>query len=650
MAEGTTKLALPRVKSATLRNFSLYSRKKEIKLQFPDGVFCLAGANGLGKSTFLLAINFAITGRVPEPARDFKSVEEYYKHTYEFSSTFFDGRINDDDRESAEIHLTLKAGDFEFQICRGMFEPDDLREFKIKANGQKWEDVEAETPGELHLHYAEELTKAVGVASFEQIVFLQYFVLTFDERRHLLFWNHKELDQTLYLAFGVDRGKAQHADSLRRKIERLESRARNANWQATTVRDKLKDLESRVTPRQEKVADLVDEHKELQRTCQELSKTAQSTSDQLRDANLRLADLSVKQTMLRGQYDEEFAKRLRGTSNYQRHPLIRSSLAEEHCHLCDSSGAEIKSAIQHVLDAHRCPLCGTAQPNGRRVGGIEELKKIDEKLSETGNELKQALMRRHRLEEKLVASSRELDVASKELDAFTDENQKALARLQGMSSKDISAILSEYRQQLEHFLSEKSENYVERDKIRKELRGLQKELQSQYAAAETEFVPAFQTLAKSFLGVDLDIRIETSPSKGLALVLGVRGTDRREHYQLSESQRFFIDIALRMALVQFVSRDDCPACLYIDTPEGSLDIAYETKAGRMIAQFVESGFSVIMTANINSSRLLLSLAEECGREKMRIQQMTNWAELSDVQVEEEELFKEAYREIESALG
>ncbi|HEX3998753.1 MAG TPA: hypothetical protein VHX65_09410, partial [Pirellulales bacterium] len=44
------KFRFPRIRKAVLSNFSLYSLKPRIEVEFPDGVFCLAGANGLGKS------------------------------------------------------------------------------------------------------------------------------------------------------------------------------------------------------------------------------------------------------------------------------------------------------------------------------------------------------------------------------------------------------------------------------------------------------------------------------------------------------------------------------------------------------------------------------------------------------------------------
>ena len=104
-----------------------------------------------------------------------------------------------------------------------------------------------------------------------------------------------------------------------------------------------------------------------------------------------------------------------------------------------------------------------------------------------------------------------------------------------------------------------------------------------------------------------------------------------------------------MALIKYMSAASDPGCLYLDTPEGSLDIAYETKAGEMIAQFVQDGFGCVMTANINTSKLLQSLAEGCDPESMTLYRMTTWAKLSRVQTTQEELFDEAFSVIEKKI-
>ena len=105
-----------------------------------------------------------------------------------------------------------------------------------------------------------------------------------------------------------------------------------------------------------------------------------------------------------------------------------------------------------------------------------------------------------------------------------------------------------------------------------------------------------------------------------------------------------------MALAQFLSATTGEASLFVDTPEGFLDIAYESRAGEMLAKFALMNHRLIMTANINTSRLLLSLAEKCGRNKMKLCRMTSWTKLSEVQAQEEGLFNTAYGQIEKALN
>jgi hypothetical protein len=105
-----------------------------------------------------------------------------------------------------------------------------------------------------------------------------------------------------------------------------------------------------------------------------------------------------------------------------------------------------------------------------------------------------------------------------------------------------------------------------------------------------------------------------------------------------------------MAVARFISKSGSPAALFIDTPEGSLDIAYEIRAGELFAAFVELGHSILMTANINTSRLLLALAKRCTASRMTLVRMTEWAELSDVQEQHEAEFAEAFAAIEKALA
>src|SRR5262249_43786425 len=132
------------------------------------------------------------------------------------------------------------------------------------------------------------------------------------------------------------------------------------------------------------------------------------------------------------------------------------------------------------------------------------------------------------------------------------------------------------------FLRQSEEHYKKRDGLREKLRRLEKRLKSQYDEGSERFVPRFRELAEEFIGLPIDVNLEHrkgANDSGFGLSLIMNDQLRSEPAAVSESQRFFIDIALRMALSEFMAANG--ATLLIDTPEGSLDIAYEARAGAM---------------------------------------------------------------------
>ena len=107
IAEGESKKSFifPRLLEIELRAFSLYRRAPDVTVPITPGVSCFVGANGLGKSTFIAAVNYGLTGRVAEPGQKFTSAEEYYKETHGFAREYFAGRVDESDRAAAEIRI-----------------------------------------------------------------------------------------------------------------------------------------------------------------------------------------------------------------------------------------------------------------------------------------------------------------------------------------------------------------------------------------------------------------------------------------------------------------------------------------------------------------------------------------------------------------
>lgn len=647
------RLTLPRIRSASVRNLSLYSSEPVVNVTFTDGVFCLAGANGLGKSTFLATINYALTGVVPDPERKFDSIAEYYRNSLGFSRRFFTGKVSEIDRDAAEASLCMDVGGREYVVTRGLFEPDELRMLSIrdKASGEQLADSGSLSPEDRHTSFKEHIVRDVGLEAFDQLVFLQHFVFTFDERRHLLFWDEKALERVLYLTFGLDYAEARKADSLRRESEKADSLARNRNWQANEILKKLEDLEVERDQAESPQGTVASEYQALTRTVEDHEASLDRIEMQMRDASAALNNQSTEYALLRTQYADMYSIHVNGTAGLLEHPLVKSSLADATCGICGATGEAVRDAISVRVQQGQCPLCGSDMAGRHSENGVmAQLRDLDKRLVQVKSALDESARRTERLRAEREQASGLFLACKDRLCQFEEQNKLALAQMRAANDQGLRAVIERYEQQRLELLTEKERQYQIRNAKRRELLAIQTRMAKQYALAERDFVPRFRDLAFQFLGLDLDVRMETKSFPSVCLVLEVRSSARREYYQLSESQRFFVDIALRMAVAEFLSAGHSKACILVDTPEGSLDIAYEDRAGDMIASFVSRGHQVIMTANINSSRLVLALAEQCGTALMALCRMTSWTELSEVQIAEEALFTSAYDQIERALS
>lgn len=639
-----------------LERFSLFVLQPNIGINIPDGVFCLAGANGIGKSTFLTAVGYGITGIVPNPKITFRSAVEYYNDCLGFSKQYFEGKISEDDRDVSAITIHFQIKDEIFEITRNMFEPLELRRFCIRlANSDEVRYNGSDLgPKERNQKYQEELTKSVGLSTFEQYVFLQHFVLTFDERRDLLLWNKASLLDAIFLAIGINTEQAQKADSVRAQRDNYSSYGRNYKWNSTLVGREIDSIRRKVDAAEagESLKELRIKYDTLMQKQAKLEAGVEAKNGELRDTELQRMESASTLTALQLEFSELFEKNFRSRQQLELHPSIKNSISESICSICGTKNNEVAKNIEGKLKSGICPLCESAIVNDTPdINELDELRIVDENISSAKKQLETANKGRTRIQTEFKDIMGQLDSIKSDINKLVSENQNVILKPLE-PSEDYSGLLIQKMQEKLDLEKKSEDSYEQRDIYQAELILLYDELRRRYEEAQKEFVPLFRELSKLFIGVDMDIRMEYSTAldmTGMQFVLEMQGVTRRQTYQLSESQRFFLDIALRMALAQYMSDDLSKASLFIDTPEGSLDLAYEARAGEMFARFAEKGHDVIMTANINSSQLLKKMASRCGESLMTLHRMIDWAQLSSIQQEEEQLFTDAYNAIDTIL-
>ncbi|MGD0142674.1 MAG: AAA family ATPase [Rhizomicrobium sp.] len=648
------RYSFPRIVRVELHSFSLFSLRPDAAIAIRPGVFCLAGANGIGKSTFLNTVNYGLTGSVPHPRRRLLSLQDYVKDATEYSRHYFDGRISEADRDDAAVSISFDLGGHTYEITRGLFDSTDLRRF---GNGTGSLDSDVTTPSQRNEKYRSEIERLIGLSSFDQYVFLQHFIFTFDEARHLLFWDDVAIAQSLFLCFGGSPDDAARADHLARESEKAGSRGRNAQFQVNNTRKRITLIEQSISESAGDTGDveaLNAEYQALVASVETAAKNLELAEAKLSESEVKIAQQSAVVAALRANYTDTFNRYIHGDADPQRHPVVEQSLNEQQCAVCQTSGADVVASIRSRLADGKCPLCGSplADRGSRTAQLVDELADVDAELNKAREALEEATKGQKRSNDGAQAARVQMISAREHLVQFEKKNQDLtdhLKALQATREGPIAQTLDGLRKASSEFSVARDAAYAERDELRDQLKKLQRNLELRYAQAEETFVPRFRQLAELFLGIDLDVSMRLAPPSSISLVLELRGSERHSEDQLSESQRFFVDIALRMALAQQISSQEGAAGLLIDTPEGSLDIAYEDRAGEMFAMFVQSGHDLLMTANINSSKLLTTLASKCGSKFMTLNQMTGWTELSDVQQNATQLFQEAFAQIVSAM-
>jgi DNA repair exonuclease SbcCD ATPase subunit len=638
-----SKLNLPELKKIEINNFSLYRKASRITSDISKNVFCLAGANGLGKSTFITILNYGLTGIVKNPDRAFtwyNSIPAFYSKSKSFSSTYFNGRITEENRELAEVSIEFLLNGHQYLVTRGFFETDELRSFKKIVDGKNIIPDELDSR-ELEVLYKQEFQKD-SLLEFDQFVFLQSYLLTFDETHQLLFWDGSLMERVLYLFFGLDSEKAKKADRLRKDFNKYDSNVRNTQWNITKTRNELSNILNSLETQEELNTNefkILRQYEHLIASFDELSNKSEVVFGEITDCDVEISDISLQISSLRGDYDKAFNETLNDETPIEKDKGIIKLLQELSVLISENQNFQkTLDGIVELIRTRQKKVMPTKE-------SFDRLNKIDAELLELTNKLNTQRTKKERLGSEAKDVSLKMDSLKGKIEKIEDDNKSLFDNQKVDMSQGISAIKKSYEEQIARYLEQKDEHTKKRETSRKELNELEKVLNKSYLKAESEFIPIFNEYARSFLGLDVSISLSTSV-KGANLSLQIDDTTRRDAHQLSESQRYFVDIALRMALIELNTNT---STMLIDTPEGSLDIAYESRAGTMLASFAQKGFKIVMTSNINSSQLLLQLASLCKNKYMSIEKMTNWTTLSDVQQQENSRIENAFKAIEDAL-
>ena len=621
-----------------VEGFGLYPGKKNhpgLTAEFQPGLTLVLGANGLGKTTLITILFRLLTGPYDIPALSKRADLGNAKLNVTALSTarkaIFAQRVSDGAAD-ATARLTLKIGDTSIVIARR------LRDLALTQLILDDEELEADDQSV----FQPTISGLAGVWSFgDWILLLRHMVFYFEDRRELV-WDSSAQRQLLR-ALLLPPDVAQSWTEREREILELDSRMRNLRFAAYREGQALSEVETKLR----KSADVREELKtleELQATDFEKRESLDKDFVQFdsRRQNARLRALRAKQERESRYRAFEHAKlraveaRFPQKSDSARY-ILEQLFAEADCLVCGNHVPEAAAEIEQRINQNDCVICGSdlSSTSGevpavdladRRVRKAQkELDKIEPEVLEAEEQLEKsesyfddARMELAELDAAIGERTARIDLLVQRLPPDEQEVHKQRAELASMRSR-VAALtkdLEEKQKSFSGFIDAQNQTMARKS--------------AAIMSAFSEFAGGFllETVELAWSPQSARVGQTGEPVDFPGFELDMTGTNfptavrRSGPEHVSESQREFIDLAFRMALMQVASKEGSSS-LVIDAPESSLDAVFVTRAAEVLARYGDSklGNRLITTSNLVEGDLipeLLKKSAPAGNRKSRV--------------------------------
>ncbi len=614
---------LPVLESLQIRNYGLYpglSRNGIFDIDLRPGLTVVLGANGLGKSTLVNILFRMLTGpwNLNLPDGNLGTANLLAVPLSPKLRSTFSARVNDAARD-ATATIVFTIGTRRFTVTRSL-QKLDLVGFSVDDTVARADEDE----------FKSAVLTASSIDSYGEWIFVLRTMVFFFEDRRMLVWDPTAQRQLLRCLF-LEPAQARDWWQAEREILELDSRMRNLH--AALSREEKEERKnqslSRAAP--EVRAELTSKETLLQATLERQGKLIESI-EELDEARrrYRLDALRAAENLHSAVHELERARLAAVEARYpsadeSMRYIFSRLMTDDMCGVCQTPGRQDKRAqMLQAIDTKHCVLCDAAveppmdQPVDLSQGRVNAL--------------------RARVEEAAVteaASRRSLETSSTEYTRV----EKGLAELNVEATDlkgDIESLVRQLppdeqaaRRQSDDMIALKrrvdamnSELQVKREAFAGKLATYRRQI-GDFAAQVKE---AFDEIAGGFLIEEVSLSwtpirvlLGQSGTSGMALTpieypsfsiemtgANFSAVQRRDSpEQVSESQREFIDLAFRMALVRVGSRSRT-STIIIDAPESSLDAVFVNRAARVLATFANANSTnrLLVTSNLAAGKLI----------------------------------------------
>lgn len=638
MSLGRRKFTAERIKLPLLSGFRIsgfepvYSANIELKMG--EGPYVVLGGNGLGKTTLMQAVVYGLAGGLDEQIEDIKALR--WTHAY------FRGRLNATQLATALIEVDFKLGKNSVSVRRG-FQGSNV--VAVRDGRSSWVEKDADQ------FFAHLLREHGGYHAVTDFAFVVHRLLYLPESRRLIAWDTDaqirllmllNQDVALERTFRENRARLKLLDSKKRHIHVALGKAENELdrllefEEAEPGQEEAEEVESSVDEQAEaRLPELVDRLNDVGRKRLDADRRARGAVADLSRVSAEIDQIRESVEAAEAGLVANFLAESEREQNLALAKLVQGKI----CPACGQKHAELADRAQRYLRDHRCVLCGSEEPHESNPE-IDSLRdRLEERLRE-----QQAFEEVVRLARAETESLREQEF---EFQARVNEIRYSRSVV-AMVERNLPEMTKDNLLQLKQRLAdEEADADAQIKTLRAKLEADYQDFRSKVDARMDRLRAAYAGYATSFLGLPCDLD-EIGQNGLLELKLFVPRFDesvRSQPEACSEAQRFFLDIAFRMALIDLACGERGTGTFICETPETALDFSYVSNVVEMFASFAKKQHNILLSANIQISGIAGKLIERIPKKerKKHIVNLLEVGRLSAVQRSARKEFADAVR-------
>jgi hypothetical protein len=625
-------ITLPIIDQLTVRQYPLYPGKdgQGLDLDFSDGVTVLAGINGIGKTTLLNLLLRMLLGPC-DPSKVGQDLGRVSKRQLVVRKgyAFFRDRVPDALGDDATATLVFRLGGKTITVTR------HLRDMTLKTAviGRVRKRFTSEVA------FIDELATLANVASAYDFHVLVRYLQFFSEDRMPILWSPgTQFEFFKMLVFDEDL-----ADRLNRtyaEIQRIDTNYRNRLNQNKKREERLPKPESSAGIELESLLGMInaaqaafDEVDQRYDLGYAAYKAVQEEAYRL---DFKLAAAETTLTLAEQEFnkaDALYIQQALPSLDDKLQFLMQGLGATGSCFVC---GARAKKEVRVISEKLRHGQCFVCRGPVKKLDASNVVPLTAHKVRALELELSNALLALQGVENRREHNDQLERSAADTLRALATERsaaQQALGLLQAQRPIDSPAG-DGLRQEVEREKAALATLSLERDALVDGFRSLVDQGQGAMDALKENVRHAFSGYAQAFLQEVVTITFKRAtpfqlatgarkvniPTFSVAMTSSTHAQpeERLSSDNVSESQKEFLDLAFRMALLDLI-KPKGGLTMVIETPEASLDTWFMRRAATLMRRFADESHpdsrKLIATSNLNGTQMipaLLGLIDDNG--------------------------------------